>query len=536
MAAVIPGAARGTVLGLWDGHDAGVAIAHDGRLVCALSEERISRRKRASGFPYRSLEAALRWCGLDLRDVDVVAVPGRWGRLGHRLADPLYRLASGDHDPLSRSSTLVRQLECGVARLPGLRGLESHAGRAVLAARLLRLGCRATLVPVEHHEAHAWTARLCAAPGSVIVTMDGYGDGLAGTISSPDGGREELLAPRDSVALVYGAVTRVLGFGEGDEGKVMGLAAAGNPEPLRPFFRQVLAPGACDPRLGGRLGRARLQEHSRADVAAALQERTEEVVLEMLSGVLASRAPLALAGGLFANVSLSGRLARHGMGVQVFPHMGDGGLCVGALAAVLRGVDWGMPFLGPVYDELRMEQALVGAGLRVERTEDPEGSLLRAILDGLLVARFVGRSEFGPRALGHRSILLRADRPELATELGRRLERDETMPFAPVRRGGEGSSTMTLCVDADQELRERCPAAVHLDGTVRTQRVDAHSDPGLWSLLERAEAAGLPALINTSFNLHGEPIVETPEDAVRSFVAAGLDLLQMGPFVARRFH
>ena len=537
MAAVTtyPSAARGTVLGLWDGHDAGVAIAHQGTLLCALSEERISRRKRAAGFPYRSLEAALSYCGLDLRDVDFVAVPGRWGRFGHRLADPLYRLGTGNRDPLSLSSFLVRQLECGVARLPGLRAVESDGARAVLAARLLRLGARAKLVPVGHHQAHAATARLCASSGSVIVTMDGYGDGLAGTIEYPDGAREELLAPRDSVALVYGAVTRVLGFSEGDEGKVMGLAASGNPTALRPFFRKVLRRGGCEPRLGGRTGRSWLRDHRRADVAAALQERTEQVVLEMLAPALESRAPLALAGGLFANVSLNGRLAHRGVSLSVFPHMGDGGLCVGALADLLPDLDWDLPFLGPVYDEQRMEAALVSGGLKVERVEDPEAALLAVILRGGLAARMVGRSEFGPRALGHRSILLRADRPDLAVELGRRLQRDEFMPFAPVRRWGDGSRTMTVCVEADQELKKRCPAAVHIDGTVRTQIVSEAADPGLWSLLSRAEAASLPALINTSFNLHGEPIVESPEDAVRTFLAADLDVLQMGPFVARRF-
>ena len=524
-----------TVLGLWDGHDAGVAIAHRGALLCALSEERVSRRKRACGFPYQSLEAALSFCGLDLRDVDLVAVPGRWGRFGHRLADPLYRLGTGERDPLSWSSVVVRQLECGVARLPGLRALESDGARAVLSARLLRLGARARLVPIGHHQAHAATSRLVAVPDSVIVTMDGYGDGLAGTIEYPDGRREELLAPGDSVALVYGAVTRVLGFSEGEEGKVMGLAARGNPAALRPFFRRVLRKGSCDPRLGGRPGRAWLGKHSRADVAAALQERTEAVVLDLLAPALQSRVPVALAGGLFANVSLNGRLAKRGMPVSVFPHMGDGGLCVGALAALLPELDWGLPFLGPVYGADRMERALTSGGLDVQRPEDPEGALLATILRGGLAARMVGRSEFGPRALGHRSILLRADRPELAVELGRRLQRDEFMPFAPVRRWGEGSRTMTVCVDADQELRERCGAAVHVDGTVRTQLVSEEADPGLWSLLDRAEQAGLPALINTSFNLHGEPIVETPEDAVQSFLAADLDILQMGPFIARRF-
>ncbi|MFT7620967.1 MAG: carbamoyltransferase, partial [Myxococcota bacterium] len=173
-------------------------------------------------------------------------------------------------------------------------------------------------------------------------------------------------------------------------------------------------------------------------------------------------------------------------------------------------------------------------GILVEPMDHPEDHLLRTIEHGGIVGRWLGRSEFGPRALGHRSILLRADDQSLVDTLNARLKREEFMPFAPIRRAGAGSSTMTVVVPADDELRDRCPAAVHRDGTVRTQLINAEFDPGLWRLLARAEEAGLPALINTSFNRHGEPIVERPSEAVELLRLGVVDVLQCDKFLVRR--
>jgi carbamoyltransferase len=269
-------------------------------------------------------------------------------------------------------------------------------------------------------------------------------------------------------------------------------------------------------------------------VAAAIQERVEEIVVGWIEARRKGRTALALAGGLFANVALNGRLAQLFDDIYVFPHMGDGGLCVGAAVAERCVRPLGLPFLGPLYSDHEMQAALQQSGLAVQRFEHPEEVLAQAICEGLIAARFVGRSEFGPRALGHRSILLRADQPALAERLNQQLVRDEFMPFAPIRRHGAGSPTMTVVVPADDELKSKCPAAVHLDGTARTQIVSQTASPGLWRLLECAESEGFPALINTSFNLHSEPIVETPEHAVATFLAAELDIMQMGPYIVRR--
>lgn len=521
------------VLGIWDGHDAGVALVRNGELVFALSEERLVRRKRASGFPYMALEACLNYCNLDPTEISAIAVPGRYGRLLHRVADKFYRNTNPNRDPLSLSSSMVRTLETGIARIPGMRDVESLGSRSVLVSRLRRLGITAPIHWVEHHDAHAVTASLGGLENALVVTMDGYGDGLCGTFRGPGLEREVLPSPAASIALVYGAVTRTLGFGEGDEGKVMGLAASGDPSLLRAYFEEVIG-DPCDPRLGGRTRRRGLAAFRAQDVAAALQARVETVVTDWVKQRKNGFTNLALAGGLFANVALNGRLAREFEQIYVFPHMGDGGLCVGAAAAFAPIADFGLPFYGPIYTNQHIENAVKRAGLVLEAPVSPEAELWDSIQSGGLAARFTGRSEFGPRALGHRSILLRADRPELADQLNNKLGRDEFMPFAPIRRTGIGSSTMTVVYDADSELIDRCPAAVHVDGTVRTQLIDATRDPGIDALLRLAEKNGHPALINTSFNRHGEPIVETPEHAIDTFLAAELDILQIGPFIVRR--
>jgi len=523
-----------TVLGIWDGHDAGVALVHKGALIFALSEERVSRKKRASGFPFLSLESCLSTCSVDPAAIDVVAMPGRYGRLLHRAGDAMYRRTNSNRNPLSLSSVLAREMEVSLSRIPGLRALEYRGSRALVSKRLQSHGVVAPLVGVDHHDAHAWTACLGGLSEPLVVTMDGYGDGLAATFDGPGDDRETFRSPASSVALVYGAVTRQLGYGEGDEGKVMGLAAHGNPMVLQTWFRNVMGYEACKPALGGRIGRRTLQSHRPADVAAGLQYRTEEVVSGWIGARLGERRQLAVSGGLFANATLNGRLASMVDQLFVFPHMGDGGLCVGAAAAVAGVVPFDMPFLGPEYDMKRLEEACAGRPVVAYRSESPERELLDAIENGQIAARYWGRSEFGLRALGHRSILCRADDPALLLKLGDQLDRDPIMPFAPIRRSGKGSKTMTVVVEADDVLRTHCPAAVHVDGTARTQILEEKDDSALWSMLDEAEARGMPALINTSFNRHGEPIVETPEDAVESFLEARLDILQMGPWIVRR--
>ena len=550
------------VLGIWDGHDAGVALVVEGRLAFALSEERPARVKRFSGYPRRAIAAALAWAeGRDVQ-IDHLALAGRWGRAGHRIAEPLYSISEPSHHPLGLASRAAMRWEGTLASAPGLRRMERAAGLAVLRARLRRqLGRPIPLHAVCHHEAHAFSALFTRRRRAALVaTWDAFGGRDMATLRRAD--RPEVVVERTrapwGLALLYGAVTAELGFGEGDEGKVTGLAARGDPDRLRGAFLALFCEGPGAPVLRLPLTRYRVRRitsgATRDDVAAGLQGAAEALAVGWLGPHLRrAPAPLVAAGGTFANVRINRALARlpDSRGVTVFPHMGDGGLAAGAAHRLWFEIAGDLadpldsPALGATFDAGRARAAVEGFDLQVRCVDDPEAAAAAHLVAGRTVCRHTGRDEYGPRALGHRSILFSAADQALSAEVNRRLGRDGFMPFGPILRAedaptlladdGADLTCMTAAVDARTPLRIECPAAVHIDGTTRPQVVHAATSPDLHRLLSMyADAGGGPAVINTSFNLHGEPIVHTPRDAVQTFVAADLDVLYLGDLEVRR--
>ena len=537
-----------------------MALIADGQLCFALSEERPARRKRATGFPHLALRACLAWAGERGIRPAHLALAGRWGRSPQRLAEPLYRGSDPHREPLGPGSLAAMAWEGRVARLPLLRLAEEAAGGGVVRARVARsAGRHLRLHAIDHHEAHAFSALFGPRdPRSLIVTCDAYGDGHSATVRRsvrPLVPLETRPAP-GPLALLYGAVTVALGFREGDEGKLTGLAGRGDPDRLRRRFGDLFRPDASAPTLRRPLRRGRVEAlvagAPREDVAAALQAVTEEAVVRWLEPWLAGAAdgvPLRLAGGLFANVALNRTLAAHPgvAGLYVFPHMGDGGVAAGAAHALwyrLTGrpcQPLGGPALGPEPDRAGAGEAARAAGLVVRRVGDPAAAAADHLRRGRVVCRFAGRDELGPRALGNRSILFPARDPALGERVNRALGRDGFMPFGPAVPAGAAAAAlaspmagvdlahMTVAPVASDRFRRECPGAVHVDGTTRLQLVDPARAPDLHALLEaHRHAGGERALINTSFNLHGEPIVHRVEDAIRGFLASGLDVLYLG--------
>jgi carbamoyltransferase len=268
---------------------------------------------------------------------------------------------------------------------------------------------------------------------------------------------------------------------------------------------------------------------------------------------------VALAGGVFANVKLNHVVASlpEVENLWVFPHMGDGGLAVGAALGTVEAAphELDTAYLGPTFSERDYYKALkrrdlptvnLGEKERVNGVSADVERVTEILEKGGAVACVDGRMEWGPRALGNRSVLVRPNDPSVSEWLNARLRRSEFMPFAPIVRAEDldrwfhGVDTvrqavrfMTVCVDVTDEFRDRCPGAVHVDGTVRPQVVSAEENPRIHALLTRfGKATGTPVLINTSFNMHEEPLVATPTDAVRAFERARLDALWLGPFVA----
>ena len=552
------------ILGLWDGHDAGVAIVADGCLVFALSEERPTRRKRASGWPRFALRRALEWAsrhGIAIRDV---AVAGRCGRVPLRWLDPIYRRRDPRGNPLSCANRCVEGYENTVAHLAGVREVESRLGLWPVRERLRRcLGGAIRVHAVDHHDAHAFSALFGEIrERALVVTWDAYGEGRALTARlARDPMRVTTAAgPPVGVAALYGAVTVAMGFREGDEGKVMGLAALGEPARAVSRFEDLFEIGADSlPRLRRRLT-PRLVERlisglSREDAAAALQATTRRLVVEAIERLVGGEhTALLLAGGLFANVRLNQALSeiRGVERVFVFPAMGDGGLPAGAAHWLFyqrtrRLADPVVRMaLGCEFDRADCEAAIRAFDLAGTTVEDAPRRAADLVVNGAVVGWYDGREEFGPRALGQRSILFRADRLDLAKRVNEALGRDSFMPFAPalvereagpafIGRDPRDFRFMTITAEASRAFRDVCRAAVHVDGTCRPQVVHRAESPRFHRLIEEVRRLGGPvAIVNTSFNRHGEPIVHTPSDAMDTFLRCGLDALFLGDLEVRR--
>lgn len=559
-------------------HDPSAALFIDGKLVAAAEEERFTREKHARrAFPLEAARYCLREAGLAPRDVEVVAVP--WSERAYRR----HMWAYARRTALSKPSHAWK----AVAKA----GVRNREKRDILARGLAALGIDAARVEidwVEHHFAHASSCyHLSAFDEAAIMTIDGKGEFTA-TMLARGRGREitkirEILNP-DSLGLFYATITEFLGFESHDgEFKVMGMAAYGDAtrvdlSPLVSFAAREGAYRVNDDlvwvrkgrRVGAKrysaglvrlLGPARAEgedalESRHADVAAAAQRTLEEIALALvdahLAEDLARHGTLCLAGGCALNVRMNQRLLSHPLVKRIFvqPAANDAGTALGAasFAAAARGArvePMRHCYLGPSYEAADCRRALERAGLAFEEPADLADRAAALLAAGQVLGWFQGRMELGPRALGARSILAHPGLAGIADRVNAQVKfRERWRPFCPsvlAARAAEvlGSAHpapfMTISFDVAKPWRERIREAVHVDGTVRPHVVDGAANPLYERLLERfAARTGLPAVINTSLNRRGEPIVMTPEEAVRMFVESGLERLAIGPFIARK--
>jgi carbamoyltransferase len=425
----------------------------------------------------------------------------------------------------------------------------------------------------DHHYCHAASAYYTSDfDRALVITLDGGGDGRSGSVYVGEGGRLYSLASVDSfnsLGNFYSYITALCGFkAEKDEGKVTGLAALGEPlyiDILRRFVRYQ-EPGQIryNVPMYHRSALQRIAERlptnfDRAALAASAQLLLEEVGVAFIRYWLRHTVlrRIAVAGGVFANVKFNQRV--HELdevdALFVHPAMDDSGLAIGgALAAEAGriGVDparlirrLANVYFGPMYKDVEIERAIQAAGFTARRNPAIYDSIADLLANGYVVARFAGRMEYGPRALGHRSILYQTTDPSVNDWLNERLKRTEFMPFAPATlsayahhcyerlSGAEDAARfMTITFDCTPYMQAISPGVVHVDWTARPQMIDAETAPDFHNILtayhRRTE---IPSLINTSFNMHGEPIVCTPEDALRSFQQGNLDYLAIGDYL-----
>ncbi|MEV4757768.1 carbamoyltransferase C-terminal domain-containing protein [Micromonospora sp. NPDC049559] len=542
-------------------HDPAAALVVDGRVVAAAEEERFSRRKHGkrpvpfSAWELPELSAA--WCleraGIDAGSLDAVAYSFDPGLC--RSADSL-----GLTDPWDwlRIEYAKRAPAFLAEALPGLDPE------------------RVRFVP--HHVAHAASAGLAAPPAGpgtgeraagddrAVLVLDGRGEvasHLAGVYR--DGQLAQLAAQElpHSLGLLYEELTRHLGFlHSSDEYKVMALASYGEPRHLG-ALRDLIRPtgnggftveridwaGLAKPRAAGEeLG----AEH--ADLAASVQARLEEVLLDLarwLYDAAGGPSTLTLAGGVALNCVANARLAAEGPYERVWvqPAAGDAGTALGAAlhvaealgerTAPMPGVD-----LGRRWSDEELEQELRRAALPYHRPESIAVEAARVLAGNGVVAWFQGGSEYGPRALGHRSLLANPGDAETTRRMNDVKGREQFRPIAPMVRAERAaeifdgvlpSPYMLFVHRVKPQWRDRIPAVVHVDGTARVQTVDAGTEPLVAAMLAEFERlTGLPVVVNTSLNTAGRPMVDTPREAMELFGSAPVDLLALGPFAVRR--
>jgi carbamoyltransferase len=564
------------VLGLSYSYDSGAALLVDGRIVAAVNEERMNREKMYAGFPKLAIAECLRIAGIRAADVSLVAVGGLMTfpyESGVTSANPRYALSNW----LSKVG-LMRLL---IGWLPMAYALRAFFGNRInpvfnshrgMTAGLRGLGITAPVRYVDHHLCHNASAYYGSGFDRChAVSIDAFGDCFSSRIYDCADGRMTLrrtMPAYHSPAHHYSYVTALLGFiPTRHEGKVTGLAAFGKPDATAAILARRVSYSTTRraPVVTGLYQRPEVEVlqtalagHSKEDIAAGVQQMLEQVATRYIADNVPSPATtrLVLSGGVAANVRLNQKVRDLGFqDVYIFPHMGDGGLAVGACYAANaetrgpRNQPLTDAYLGTEYTDAEIESALKASGFRWRRSEHVAAEVAAAVADGKIVARFTGRMEYGPRALCNRSILYRCDDPAVNTWLNTRLKRTEFMPFAPVMLREDAprllkgyaaersiaASYMTITYDVTELCKEQAPAIVHVDGTARPQIVDRDVNPSMFDILtEYKKRRGFSIMVNTSFNMHEEPIIRTPDEAVESVKQAELDVLAIGDYIATR--
>jgi carbamoyltransferase len=521
-------------------HDAAAALLVDGRLVCCVEEERLIRVKTATGvLPIESISACLKEAGFSIEDIDLVVLAGE-----------TYK------DILERTG----------------EWLKHHFGHVP------------KIKKINHQTAHLASAFYHSGfEQAMCLSYDAYGDGISGSMGIANKATGitvlETLPATNSLGVFYATMTSFLGFRPGeDEYKVMGLAPYGKANVdltffCRPasngyisdvtYFRSRRTATTYEPyyssKLIEKLGEPRrrgqpISEHFK-NIAASTQETLEHCVASLVSHLhsLTDQRSLCLAGGVALNCSANRVLAKLPFIDHLFvePASSDRGLALGcALYAAAAHGENIQPithvFYGPSIQTEEIEKAIALSGMPADHVDDPASCAAGFLAQGKIIGWYQGRSEFGPRALGHRSILANPTVANMKDQINARVKfREEFRPFAPsvldekaseLFDMRESSPYMTVAYDVRNPWNAKMPSTTHVNNTARVQTVSKESDPLFYELIRGVEQrTGCPSVLNTSFNIKGQPIVETPLDAISTFYGTGMDYLILGNYLISKF-
>lgn len=551
------------------GHDPSACLVRDGEIVACAEEERFTRVKHARGiFPYRAIKFCLDQGKIGIEDVDLIT--GFW------MPDLIYKTPTFRNQVFTNPSLSARTYLATkiakkkyldhVAAIPYFLDVAPSEKNQVL--RKFKF--------TEHHIAHLASAYYCSGfERAALLSIDNAGENvttvLGEGVNGAIGKLKESYNPHSAGAF-YSAFTQYLGFEPDDaEYKVMGLAPYGKPRydvddllktsdgtirvDARIFGSQYLYSEYVDKRFGPHRKRGEKIDDRFADVAYAIQKRLERVSEELAKYIVdkTGNKALGVSGGVGLNTKMNGNLLKSGIVEDIFvqPAANDAGTSVGAALYQYQQMGYKVKFkmehayYGPEFSDEYVENWLRISKLRYESLGDISGTVGELVSKGKIVGWFQGRMEFGPRALGNRSILADPRDPGMKDRINEYVKfREEFRPFCPslldeakeeYLQNAHDSPFMILTFDVPREKQKEIPAVVHVDGTARPQTVKKEINPKFYRLIKAfEEVTSVPVVLNTSFNVAGEPIVCRPEEALRTFSSCGLDYLAIGNFLIEK--
>jgi carbamoyltransferase len=547
-------------------HDSSACITRDGEVLFAIAEERLSRVKNDARFPELSIRACLEFTGIRAEELDYVCFG--WPPISAAVRHDLKCMIAGSQplDYVSAASLFRRYMSFTRQRNGERPFLERFAAT------------KAKFRFVDHHLAHAISAYAYSGfDDAAVLILDGRGAWEASSLwHGRDGKLEHIwtIPWPNSLGLFYAQFTHFLGFTPySDEWKVMGLAPFGEPginlrefiipddNPYKVSTRLLLGRSSAPlAEIVSRLGPKRVPESEinagHKNVAFAVQEACEEAMMTLARAAVKKTGSrnLCLAGGVALNSKANGKILSTGIVDRIFvqPAAGDDGVALGAALAPYMDNGGKLPvqkmrdaYLGPASSDDEIQKILETYKLRATRVADPAAVAAEMLAEGKILGWFQGRMEFGPRALGSRSILADPRDPEMNAKVNNAVKfREAWRPFAPSMlaevaneyiESATDSPFMVLTAQVRPEKRSVIPAVTHVDGSARPQTVERDVSPLYWRLIrEFGNRTGVPVVMNTSFNLRGEPIVCAPTDAVRTFFSSGMDALVIGSFVVEK--
>ena len=549
-------------------HNTGACLVRDGELIAFVEEERFNREKHSMAWPALSIRYCLEHAGAEMKDLDAVALAGRPRHESWISAlQALKHLGRGWYRRFLRNQMLVTGAYKGWRQKRNIRE---------------RLGYRGRVIAIDHHLCHAASAFLVSPyERAGILTVDALGDGLASCLYMGEGTKIKRLKkfafPRSSLGHFYDCIGEFCGFRAiRDAGKTMGLASYGDESTYRERLEKVMSfgPGGevrldldytkdgsgqnCSKAFQELFGEPRTPEDDVTsskftDMAAAGQEALEKGIFHLVKELKdrTGCTHLTLAGGVALNSVANGKVLRSGMfeDIWIQPAANDAGLAVGAAFQVYNGI-MGKPrsytmthaFYGPSYTTEEIRQVLEVAKIPYREVENPSRVAAELVAQDKIVGWYQGRMETGPRALGNRSILANPRNPEMKDIVNKYVKHRESFrPFAPSAQEEYASDYfdidrpnpyMLIVCDVRPEKRDEVPAITHVDGTGRLQTIAKDVNPRYWELIDEfRKITGTPLVLNTSFNIRGEPIVATPQDALKCYFATGLDAVVVDRFL-----